>query len=232
MSQADVIEASIRLNKYIARHLAIGRRQADTFIEQGRVSVDGKQPLLGARIDPAQSTVKVDDQTIQPQTNQSFDYLIVNKPIGYICSRRQQGVAPTIYSLLPPEYQHLKPVGRLDKDSSGILLMTNDGQLAHRLTHPGSEKNKQYEVLLDRSLKQEHQDLIANKGVSLEDGPSKLHLQRRNNSRSWLITMHEGRNRQIRRTFRSLGYEVKALHRINFGDYQLGDLKAGRYIKV
>lgn len=227
MAETSSVE-HIRLNKYIAQHLAIGRRQADVLIKQGRVAVNGVKLRLGSRIDPTKDTVQIGEQTLQPQTSQNFVYIVLNKPAGYVCSRRQQGLAPTIYSLLPRQYQHLKPVGRLDKDSSGILLMTNDGQLAYRLTHPGFQKNKQYEVSLDRSLRQDHQAQIS-KGVELEDGPSKLQLKRLNNNRTWLITMHEGRNRQIRRTFRTLGYAVKTLHRINFGDYVLDDLKTGSY---
>jgi 23S rRNA pseudouridine2605 synthase len=218
----------IRLNKYIAQRLAIGRRQADVLIERGRVTINGQKPQLGGRVDPTKDTVQVDEHVLEPQTSQNFVYIILNKPVGYVCSRRQQGLAPTIYSLLPQKYQHLKPVGRLDKDSSGILLMTNDGQLAFKLTHPGFQKNKQYEVLLDRSLRQDHQESV-NQGVELEDGSSKLQLQRLNNNKNWLITMHEGRNRQIRRTFRALGYEVKTLHRINFGNYSLDGLKTGGY---
>lgn len=227
MTDATVAEP-IRLNKYIAQRLAIGRRQADVLIERGRVTVNGHRPQLGGRVDPAKDTVQVGDHILTPQASQKFVYIIINKPVGYVCSRRQQGLAPTIYSLLPQQYQHLKPVGRLDKDSSGILLMTNDGQLAFKLTHPGFQKNKQYEVFLDRSLRQDHQEQIS-KGVELEDGASKLQLQRLNNNRSWLITMHEGRNRQIRRTFRTLGYEVKTLHRITFGNYALDTLKSGGY---
>jgi 23S rRNA pseudouridine2605 synthase len=154
---------------------------------------------------------------------------MLNKPVGYVCSRNGQG-SKTVYDLLPPEYQQLKTVGRLDKDSSGLLLLTNDGQLAQELTHPSQQKRKVYEVTLDKPLQPLHRQMISDHGVSLEDGPSKLELERQHDGddTKWIVTMHEGRNRQIRRTFAALGYEVIQLHRTKFGNYQLGTLQKGK----
>lgn len=222
----------IRLNKYIASALAIGRRQVDALIEKGSILVNGKKPILGARVHRSDS-ITLEGKPITAQ-NQLFIYLALNKPVGYVCSRRQQGETPTIYALLPKKYQHLKPVGRLDKDSSGLLLMTNDGDLAHRMTHPSFAKIKQYEVRLDAPLQPLHRQMISDIGIDLPDGKSQLQLERIHDSddTSWRVTMHEGRNRQIRRTFAALGYTVVKLHRTQFGNYMLSELKSGTFTEI
>lgn len=216
-----------RLNKFLALHLGLSRREADELIAAQRVMVNGNPAVLGARLQPA-DTVQLDGAPINPDAR--LVYLRLHKPVGYVCSRRQQGDSPTIYELLPETYHALKPVGRLDRDSSGIILLTNDGDFAYQMTHPKFHKTKMYQVTLDRPLEPLHQQMIADYGVTLEDGRSQLGLERLDDSRiEWRITMSEGRNRQIRRTFASLGYTVTALHRTQFGPYQLGDLAAGHY---
>ena len=152
-----------------------------------------------------------------------------NKPVGYICSRDGQG-NQTIYDILPEEWQRLNSIGRLDKDSSGLLLLTNDGELANQLTHPRYQKTKVYEVRLNKPLAPLHQQMISDHGISLSDGISKLLIEKLDDEgRELKITMHEGRNRQIRRTFGSLGYDVTRLHRTHFGNYSLGVMKSGEY---
>lgn len=221
-----------RLNKFIARQLNLGRRAADDLISAGKVRLNGEVPQLGARVSP-QDQVVVDGVRLQADTP-SFLYVLLDKPTGYVCSRRQQGEVPTIYSLLPPEYHHLKPVGRLDKDTSGLLLLTNDGDFAHNMTHPSFYKTKRYEVEIDKPLAPLHKQMINDYGISLPDGPSKLQLERLRdgNDHAWAITMHEGRNRQIRRTFAALGYEVTALRRTNFGAFSLHDVGGKQLAKV
>jgi 23S rRNA pseudouridine2605 synthase len=217
-----------RLNKYLALELGISRREADQLIEQGRVKLDAKVATLGARFTDDQQ-IFVNDKPVTSKT--VYQYILLNKPAGYVCSRRRQGDIPTIYELLPTELHVLKPVGRLDKDSSGLILLTNDGDFAYQMTHPKFYKAKIYLVRLDHDLEPLHQQMIGDYGVHLEDGPSKLSLERLSdtNRQEWRVTMHEGRNRQIRRTFASLGYEVKKLHRTNFGDYSLGDILPGKF---
>lgn len=217
-----------RLNKLLALEKGISRREADEIIHEGRVLVNNKVAELGTRISP-DDVISVNGETLQRNTK--FVYLAFHKPVGYVCSRKQQGENDTIYSLLPPEYHTLKPVGRLDKDSSGLLLLTNDGDFAYQMTHPKFYKNKQYNVSLDSDLTPLHHQMINDYGITLEDGPSKLSLERQSesNSKDWIVTMTEGRNRQIRRTFSSLGYQVTSLHRTEFGNYSLGDIEAGKY---
>lgn len=164
-------ESTFRLNKFLASRLGLSRREADEAILAGKVLVDGKPAQLGARIDKS-SKVCYNSKIVPFEAD--FLYLAFNKPVGYVCSRRAQGSAPTLYDLLPKEYQKLKTVGRLDKDSSGLILLTNDGDFAFQMTHPKFRKTKVYEVELDRPLAPLHQQMISDYGVMLEDGPSRF----------------------------------------------------------
>jgi 23S rRNA pseudouridine2605 synthase len=220
--------ATNRLNKYLAFQLGISRREADLLIDKRVVTINDQIATLGARFHDT-DTITVNGKPVD--THATYQCLQFNKPVGYVCSRRAQGDNPTIYDLLPTQYHVLKPVGRLDRNSSGLILLSNDGDFAYRMTHPKFLKTKQYIVELDHDLEPLHQQMISDYGVHLEDGPSKLSLERVNdtNRTEWRVVMSEGRNRQIRRTFLSLGYEVVALHRTNFGNYSLGDMKPGEY---
>lgn len=218
---------SERLNKYLAFHLGLSRRESDDLIAAGSVIVDGNRAELGGRVETGQ-TVYVRGKLVTEKA--SYTYLALNKPEGYVSSRKQQGDNPTLYSLLPAEFHSLKPVGRLDKDSSGLLILTDDGDFAYQMTHPKFYKVKTYDVSLDKPLEPLHQQMISDHGIQLEDGPSKLSLERKDDTRKdWVVTMHEGRNRQIRRTFLALGYGVRKLHRTSFGPYALNELKAGSF---
>lgn len=227
----DTTPETTRLNKYLALQLGISRREADDLIAKGQVTINGTPAILGARL-ILSDTVSVKGREVTGHT--AYQYILFHKPVGYVCSRRAQGDNPTIYDLLPAEFRVLKPVGRLDRDSSGVLLLTNDGDFAYQMTHPKFYKVKIYEVELDHDLEPLHQQMISDYGVQLEDGGSKLSLERLNDTdrKAWRVTMSEGRNRQIRRTFAALGYEVVKLHRTNFGDYSLGDIKTGEYKTV
>ncbi len=216
----------MRLNKFIALSTGLSRRAADTAIADGRVLVNGTIPTTGHAVRES-DTVTLDGSAITPAVKTT---IMFNKPAGYIVSRDGQG-NKTIYDLLPEQYHHLKPVGRLDKYSSGLLLLTNDGTLANDLTHPSKGKFKLYEVRLNHSLQPLHRQMISDHGVQLEDGPSKFELERLKdgNDSDWMVRMSEGRNRQIRRTFDSLGYSVVKLHRIQFGSHTIGQLAPGKF---
>lgn len=216
-----------RLNKYLALQLGISRREADDFIAAGEIKINETVATLGARF------VEGDKITINSKpvaSDTAMVYIAFHKPVNYVCSRKQQGDSPTIYDIIPREYHTLKPVGRLDRDSSGLILLTNDGDFAYEMTHPKFIKTKIYQVTLDHDLEPLHQQMISDHGINLEDGVSKLQLERRSDDerKTWTITMHEGRNRQIRRTFNSLGYDVTKLHRTDFGPYTLGNLESGK----
>ena len=243
---------SIRLNKFLAERLGVSRREADELITDGKIMVDGNIATLGVKIDK-NSKVCYNGKTVPFDTE--FSYLAFNKPVGYVCSRRAQGSAPTLYELLPSKYRKLKTVGRLDKDSSGLILLTNDGDFAFQMTHPKFHKEKVYEVELDKPLQPLHQQMISDFGIMLEDGPSKFTVIKNGATwagdvaegtlarasarageaamagpaQSYTVILTEGRNRQIRRTFAALGYKVTRLHRTQFGKYQLNELASGKY---
>ena len=260
------VMAPIRLNKFLAERLGLSRREADDAIVAGHVTVDGQPAVLGTRIDKS-SKVCYNSKIVPFEAD--FLYIMFHKPVGYVCSRRAQGAAPTLYDLLPPPYRALKTVGRLDKDSSGLILLTNDGDFAYQMTHPSFRKTKVYEVELDHPLAPLHQQMISEYGVMLDDGPScfkvisgwaadapeggppknaghflgeagaagparrrivegeQVRSAKKCSSSHYTVIMHEGRNRQIRRTFAALGYRVTRLHRTGFGPYELGDLPSG-----
>ena len=217
----------MRLNKFVALSLGVSRRKADELIEQGKILVNGDRAVLGRQISQS-DTVLYNSRELYIQPKK---LILLHKPVGYLCSRASQGGAPTIYELLPKSLHHLKPVGRLDKDSSGLILLTNDGDFAHQMTHPSFYKIKRYLVTLDQPLQPLHRQMINDFGVQLPDGPSRLTLERQHegDDHRWIVQMSEGRNRQIRRTFAALGYTVKKLHRTDFGNYSIGEIKRGEF---
>lgn len=220
-----------RLNKFLAFEMGISRRAADELIQNGSVTINGSRAIVGDRVQPTDSLAVHG----KPIVNQTAPQLIMlNKPTNYVCSRKQQGESPTIYALLPKQFHTLKPVGRLDRDSSGLILLTNDGDFAHRMTHPKFYKMKQYSITLDAALEPLHRQMISDFGVMLPDGKSKFELMRLDEADDtrWIVTMHEGRNRQIRRTFNALGYAVVELHRTDFGEYHLDNLRSGSYREI
>ena len=273
--------SQLRLNKFLAERLGVSRREADELIATGKITIDGRPASLGARIsipDKLDNFPKVCYNGKIIPFDTEYLYIAFNKPVGYVCSRRAQGTTSTLYELLPQKYQKLKTVGRLDKDSSGLILLTNDGDFAYHMTHPKFHKEKIYEVELDHPLAPLHQQMISDYGVMLDDGPSKFtviksepttslskgvrRLANRGVAREpraarplgrerppvdgserraprktvsethYMVILSEGRNRQIRRTFAALGYRVVALHRTQFGPYQLSGLKPGKYMIV
>lgn len=215
----------MRLNQYLAKHTGLGRRSADQAILDGRVMVNGAVAIIGQVIDPTDA-ITLDGQEVAVLATTT---IALNKPAKTICSRTQQGNVPTIYSLLPPELQHLTYLGRLDKDTTGLLIMTNDGDLIEAVSHPKREIDKKYKLELDKPLSPHDQEKIT-KGVKLDDGLSRLHLE--GGGKTWTATLHEGRNRQIRRTFAALGYHVQKLHRFQVGKLLLPEIAPGNYTTI
>lgn len=216
----------MRINRFIATGSSLSRRTADQAVADGRVSINGRPARIGQEVGTGDH-VLLDGK---PLAITALQTIILNKPAGFVTSRKGQG-SKTVYDLLPPQLHHLKPVGRLDKESSGLLLLTNDGALAQQLIHPSHQKTKVYEIELDQPLQPLHRQMISERGINLEDGRSKLQLERlgEGSDATWRVIMHEGRNRQIRRTFAALGYTVTKLHRTQFGPYQLRALALGQY---
>lgn len=214
----------MRLNRYLATSTGMSRRAADELISTGNVMINHRPGHIGDQVMEG-DTVTIEGTPLE--LPDSAHYLILNKPTGYVTSRLQQGTSPTIYDLLPGQFHRLKPVGRLDKDSSGLMLLTDDGDVSYHLTHPSFTKSKQYEVTLDRSPSPQDLSRLRS-GVDLEDGLSRFDALV-GQGRHYRVSLHEGRNRQIRRTFTAVGYTVTGLHRTSFGNISLGTLPPGEF---
>lgn len=218
-----------RLNKVLA-HAGIGsRRHCDDLIASGRVTVDG-EPVreLGSRVDAEKQTICVDGQPIRTERHV---YWLVNKPRRYLCTNRDPAHRPLIIDLVPHVEQRVYTVGRLDEESEGLLLLTNDGELAHRLMHPRFGVEKTYLVqVAGRPSVEDIGKLL--KGVWLSDGHVKARRVKRLKSQgesTWLqIVLSEGKNREIRRMLARLGHKVMRLRRIAIGPVQLGHLASGK----
>jgi 23S rRNA pseudouridine2605 synthase len=217
----------MRINQYLAAASGLSRRAADTAVTAGRVTVNGQPAKLGQNIDPTDMVCLDTHQLTPPAADRGFTYIMMNKPAGYVSSHTRQGDDPTLYELLPAKYHRLRLVGRLDRDSSGLVLLTDDGQFIQQHAHPSSGKSKHYELTLSRALTAGgRQQLQA--GVQLRDGLSQVHVTRVDGRRAW-VSLSEGRNRQLRRTLGQLGYGIVGLHRTHIGPFALHELASGQW---
>jgi 23S rRNA pseudouridine2605 synthase len=215
----------VRLNRFLSQCGIASRRGAEQIIVEGRVSINGHIiTTLATQVEPTDKVV-VDGKPVQTELP---IVVALNKPRGYLCSRGDTHDRMTIYDLLPARFQQLHHVGRLDKDSEGLLLMTNRGDLSHRLIHPSMGAEKEYEVVIDQPITQEGIAKLI-KGMPTEEGFARA-------ERAWLITPHrvhvvlkQGLKRQIRLMFYFLGYEVERLTRIRIGWLQLRGLAKGSW---
>jgi pseudouridine synthase len=221
----------IRLNKYLALAGVASRREADRMISEGRVSVNGeKVEMLGIQVDGEKDKIEVDGKSVKPI--KSGVYLMLNKPPGYLVTAKDPFQRPTIMDLLPSMKNRIFPVGRLDFDSEGLLLLTNDGDLANRLMHPSYQVIKEYRVRI--KPKPDLSTLATlEKGISL-DGKKTAPAKFRNLTTTVkgtlvLARLHEGRKRELRRMFEHMGFRVLALKRVKLGSLHLGHLKKGKW---
>jgi 23S rRNA pseudouridine2605 synthase len=212
----------VRLAKFLAHGGIASRRQAEKIIAAGRVSVGGKVMTDPARDVGEGDEVRVDGSLVAFETHEVW---AVNKPVGVVSTAREPGGRKAVVELVRSTAR-LYPVGRLDADSSGLLLLTNDGELANRLTHPRYEVPKTYLVELRRPPSDADLRRLA-EGVELEDGPTAPAEVRRRGERQVEVVLREGRNRQLRRMAEAVGNEVVALRRVRFGPIALGDLAEG-----
>ena len=212
----------MRLAKFLARAGVASRRAAEGVIAEGRVTVDG-EPVTDPARDVGEGTdVRVDGRAVSAEQTETW---ILNKPSGVVSTAREPGRRRAVTDLVDSPAR-LYPVGRLDADSTGLILLTNDGELANRLTHPRYEVQKTYRVELlrppaDRDLEQ------LRRGVELDDGPTAPARARRTAERVIEISIHEGRNRQVRRMAEAVGNEVVGLERVRLGSLELGELRRG-----
>jgi len=204
------------------------RRKAEEFIIEGRVTVNGKTAVLGAKADPSKDHIKVDGKLIT--RSEPKVYLMFNKPAGVVTSLSDPEGRPTVKDFLKGIKYRVFPVGRLDYDSEGLLLMTNDGDLAYSLLHPSKKIPKIYLVKAQGIIDEAVMESLR-RGVRLEDGltaPAKVKRVRQTGNNTWVeITIYEGRKRQIRRMLEKVGHSVIKLRRISISGLKLGDLKQG-----
>ena len=212
----------MRLAKHLAHCGVASRRTAEKIIARGRVTVDGKTVTDPARDVSGAEDIRVDGSPIATEEREVW---AVNKPLGVVSTAREPGSRQAVVELVKSAAR-LYPVGRLDADSEGLILLTNEGELANRLTHPRYEVHKTYAATLRRPPSDRDLERLA-RGVELEDGPTAPARVRRLGEREVEIAIREGRNRQVRRMFETVGNEVVALRRVAFGPVRLGDLKPG-----
>ena len=226
------IKEVVRLNKFIANSGVCSRREADNFILAGVVTVNGEVITeLGTKINIATDDVRFNGERLKGEEKV---YIVMNKPKGYVTTASDPHADKTVMDLLKGCPTRVFPVGRLDKNTTGVLMFTNDGEIAEKLTHPSYDKKKIYQVSLDSKLKQEDFDKILS-GVELSDGviaADELEYIEEDDHRKLGIEIHSGKNRIVRRIFESLGYEVKALDRVYFAGLTKKGIKRGdwRYL--
>jgi pseudouridine synthase len=225
-----------RLQKILSRHGIASRREAEQMILAGRVAVNGnKVTELGTKADPDRDRIEVDGKLLQP-TAPKFIYLLINKPTGIVCTCDDPQGRRTVLDILPPEYRHVYPVGRLDYNSSGALILTNDGDFANYLMHPRHHVPKTYEVWI-RGVPVPQTINQWQTGVILEGKRThpatvnilKVDRDNKNPHTQLQIILSEGRNRQIRKVAELLGHPVLSLHRIAIASVSLAHLKVGAY---
>jgi 23S rRNA pseudouridine2605 synthase len=226
----NLLVDKLRLNQALAKTGFCSRRKADELIAAGRVSVNGEITRdFSVAIDPNRDILAVDKR---PVSFKNATYILLNKPPGVVTTRSDEQGRKTVMDLLPDNLRHLRPAGRLDMYSEGLLILTNDGDFAQKLTHPSHHLPKLYRVTVKGFLKNADVKQIR-KGVTLEDGPTlpaQARILERNKSYSEVeLTIREGRNRQIRRMFEHLGYTVSRLARLAIGRLQLGQVPSGTW---
>lgn len=223
----------IRLNRFLAMAGIGSRRNCDGFIQEGRVKINGEVvDTLGVRVDPDNDKVEFDGEIVS--RDQQLIYILLNKPLRTVTTVKDERNRRTVIDVLRLQ-QRLFPVGRLDYMTSGALLITNDGELSYFLIHPKFQVKKIYRVMLNDIIRPVDLHNFQ-KGIELDGrktAPCKAREIRRMGNRSYLeVELHEGRNRQIRRMFEVLGYNVEQLHRTSFAGLEVGDLKEGEWREV
>ena len=228
-SYVSPVKDVIRLNKFIANSGVCSRREADTLIQAGVVTVNGVVVTeLGTKVNIHDDDIRFNGERLKGEEKV---YIIMNKPRGYVTTASDPHAEKTVIDLIKTCPARVYPVGRLDKSTTGVLLLTNDGEIAERLTHPSYDKKKIYQVALDKPLSEEDYRTILG-GVTLSDGEVKadeLEYIDENDKRKLGIEIHSGKNRIVRRIFESLGYNVKALDRVYFAGLTKKGLKKGEW---
>jgi 23S rRNA pseudouridine2605 synthase len=225
--------SEIRLQKYMAEAGVASRRRSEELILQGRVEVNGNIVTVpGTKINGTE-IIKVDGRIIKPEKNKV--YILLNKPVGYVSTARDQFDRKTVIDIVSDVKERIYPVGRLDYDTSGLILLTNDGELANRMTHPKHEVPKVYRAIISGILSQDEISKLRS-GVIIEDyktAPAVVKvIDKAENSTTVEITIHEGRNRQVRKMFEAVGHIVLRLKRIAIGPITIDGLEEGKWRRL
>lgn len=230
MKSLDKGPIKVRLQVYLSRNGVCSRRRAFDIIKEGRVTLNGqicREPSTPT--DPDRDHISVDAKRIK---RKSYNYILLNKPTGYTTTKSDRFAQKTVLDLLPRKYQHLSPAGRLDRDTEGLLLLTNDGDTAFRLTHPKFNVDKTYFVRISGRLEMDIKSRVE-KGVIIngkKTSSAKIkNVKLLRNQTELVITIHEGRKRQIRFMFAKVGHKVIYLKRLMQGPLMLGSLKIGKW---
>ncbi len=220
----------IRIQKYIRDLTGISLRRTEELISSGRVVVNGVKAVLGLKIDPDNDDVVVNGLVIKGE--KQIEYVMLNKKSGYMTTRYDPNNPKTVYRLIPDKYAHLVPVGRLDIDTEGLLLFTNDGNLVYRMTHPKFEVEKEYYAEISGLLTPSEKSEIE-KGIRTDNfrtSPAKIGIIRSTNSQTRLnITIHEGQNHEVKRIFGYFGHKMMYLKRVRVASLKIGELKPGQW---
>lgn len=224
---------TVRLQKALADAGVASRRVAEGLITQGRVAIDGQiVQTLGTRVDPHRQSITVDGKPVHTEEKATY---ALHKPLGVVSTVSDPQGRPTVRDLLKAIPQRIYPIGRLDADTTGLLLLTNDGELAYSLTHPSREVPKVYRVEVAGRVSQSGLKALA-RGIDLEDGPTapaKAHVLGRGEQTTLLeLQIHEGRNRQVRRMCQAIGHPVRTLCRVQIGSLALGALRPGAFRRL
>jgi 23S rRNA pseudouridine2605 synthase len=225
-----VTDERIRLQKFLSRAGVASRREAESLMAQGRVRVNGVTAVTpGTKVDPGEDRVELDGRPVRWDP---VRWIALNKPRGTVTTRKDPGGRATVYGLLPRDARRLRYVGRLDRDTEGLLLFTNDGDAMHALLHPSSEVPREYRALVHGVPGREALSSLS-RGVELEDGPARaeevrLVKQVRDGALLTLV-LREGRKREVRRLLEAVGHPTRRLRRIRFGPLELGELEPGSW---
>ncbi|MQA89249.1 MAG: pseudouridine synthase [Gemmatimonas sp.] len=220
----------LRLQAYLARTGVASRRASEELIRNGQVTVNGRTATIGASVDPVKDLVRVDGKIVKQK---SVEWIALHKPRGYVTTRDDPSGRKTVYDLLPDNLRHLFHVGRLDRDSSGLLLLTNDGRAANRVLHPRYETAKVYRADVEGLPSDATLHRLV-EGVDLEDGTAhavavELRGEIATGAFRLLIEIQEGRNREVRRLLEAVGHPVLRLFRRSFGPIEIGKLRPGKW---
>ena len=227
--------AEQRIQKVLSDQGVCSRRAAEKLIDEGRVKVNGHPVTLGDKMDPDFDKVSIDGKSVRIVRKRQYTYLMLNKPRGYITTASDERGRKTVMDLLTGVDRRVYPIGRLDKDSEGLLLLTNNGELSHKLELPENGWSRRYKVKVHGYVDLKRLSALEKGAVvdGVSYGPVKAEVETEKGTNAWLIvTLSEGKNREIRKLMKSIGLDVARLIRLSYGPFQLGSLKKGEVREV